>query len=271
MTIDLVRHYADGAESFRLTKTPHGRLEFLRTQEILRRSLPTPATVLDVGGGTGAHAEWLARDGHTVHLIDVVPVHVDAAARLPGVTAQVGDARDLPVPDGSVDAVVLLGPLYHLVDPADRAQALAQARRVLRPGGVLAAAGTSRYLSAVKTGTDGTLDADLVPSVADVIATGHYDGHVEWIPTHWHTADELRGEVEAAGLVDVEVYGVEGPGWAALDVAGLDEFPARVEAALHCARLVEQDPLLINASAHFLAVGRAGTTAAGPQAARRSS
>jgi hypothetical protein len=58
-------------------------------------------------------------------------------------------------------------------------------------------------------------------------------------------------------LDDVEVYGVEGPAWAALDVAGMDEFPTRMDAALRCARLVEQDPLLINISAHLLALGRA--------------
>jgi ubiquinone/menaquinone biosynthesis C-methylase UbiE len=182
MATDLVRHYAGGAEDIRLARTPHGRLEFLRTQEILRRSLTTPVTLLDVGGGTGVHAEWLARDGHTVHLIDVVPEHVDAAAMLRGVTAQVGDARQLPAADGSVDAVVMLGPLYHLIDSADRVRALAEARRVLRPGGVLAAAGISRYLSAVEAGTNGTLDADLISSVEEVIATGHYDGHVGFTP-----------------------------------------------------------------------------------------
>ncbi|GLW91346.1 class I SAM-dependent methyltransferase [Actinokineospora globicatena] len=212
--------------------------------------------MLDVGGGTGVHAEWLARDGHTVHLLDLVPAHVEAASVLPGVTAQIGDARDLPVPDASSDVVLMLGPLYHLTDPDDRARALTEARRVLRPGGLLAAAGISRYLSAMETGTDGRLDEDLLPSVEAVIATGRYDGHVGFTTTHWHTADELRAEIRAAGYADIEVYGVEGPTWPALDVAGLAEFPTRVPAALHCARLVEQDPLLINASAHLLAIAK---------------
>lgn len=237
-------------------RTPHGRLEFLRTQELLRRMLGDPATVLDVGGGTGVHAEWLARDGHAVHLIDVVPAHVDAAATLPGVTAEVGDARELPVADHSVDVVLLLGPLYHLVDAADRERALAEAMRVLRPGGVLAGAGISRYLSVLETGTNGRLDEGLVPSVETVIATGDYDGHAGFTATHWHTADELRGEFVTAGLVDVEVYGIEGPAWPALDVAGAEEFGQRIAAALHCARLVERDPLLVNVSAHLLAIGR---------------
>ena len=157
MATDLGRHYATDAEQQRLVRTPHGRLEFLRTQELLRRVLTPSASVLDVGGGTGVHAEWIARDGHQVHLIDVVPAHVEAAARLPGVTAAVGDARELAIEDGNVDVVLLLGPLYHLVEAVERARALAQARRVLRPGGVLAAAGISRYLSALELGSNGTL------------------------------------------------------------------------------------------------------------------
>ena len=57
---DLSEHYALDAEQHRLVRTPHGRLEFLRTQELLRRVLTGPARVLDVGGGTGVHAEWIA-------------------------------------------------------------------------------------------------------------------------------------------------------------------------------------------------------------------
>ena len=73
-----------------------GQLEFVRTQEIIRRHLPPgPLQVVDVGGGAGVHAEWLAEDGHAVHLIDPMVRHVEAAVRLGGalgrVTAEVGD------------------------------------------------------------------------------------------------------------------------------------------------------------------------------------
>jgi SAM-dependent methyltransferase len=255
--VDLETHYATGpAEDSRLARTPHGRLEYLRTRELLRRFLPGPARILDAGGGTGVHAAWLAADGHAVHLVDVVPDHVAQAAALPGVTAETGDARALTAPDASFDAVLLLGPLYHLVDPADRARALAEAGRVLRPGGLLAAAGISRYLSLLETAGAGTLTAERVAPVRAVIETGAYDGHVGFVPTHWHTAAELRAEVAAAGFRDVSVYGVEGPAWPALDAAGLEVFPHRVESALRAARIAEQDPRLIDTSAHLLAVAR---------------
>ncbi|MEG8177902.1 methyltransferase domain-containing protein [Nocardia terpenica] len=253
MASELVRHYSTAAEGTRLSRTPHGRLEFLRTQELIRRHLTAPARVLDVGGGTGVHAEWLAADGHPVHVVDLVPGHIEAAAMLPGVTAQVGDARRLPVADRSIDAVLLLGPLYHLTESPDRATALAEAYRVLRPSGMIAAAAISRYSALLQKAADGTLDPDTTPSITQAIATGHYDGRVGFLPTHWHTADELRTELETAGFEQAEVYGLEGPTWPALDLAGADTFDVLAPAALRCARLIERDPHIINTSTHLLA------------------
>ncbi|GIM97307.1 class I SAM-dependent methyltransferase [Paractinoplanes toevensis] len=259
MSDDLIEHYGtDGIEDSRLRRSGHGRLEFLRTQELIRRRLPAPTglRVLDVGGATGIHAAWLAADGHSVHVVDPVPAHVLEASQLPGVTAEVGDARTLTATDDSVDVVLLLGPLYHLTEPASRAVALSEAVRVLRPGGLLVAAGISRYLSLLEVGTNGRLTADTEQSLRTVIDTGSYDGHVGFTQAHFHTADELRAELQAAVRSEVTVYGVEGPAWPSLDNAGPAAFDELVNAALRCARLVEQDPNLINASAHFLAFTR---------------
>jgi SAM-dependent methyltransferase len=261
---DIAQHYATASEATRLTRSAHGRLEFLRTQELIRRHAPAlPGRVLDVGGATGVHAQWLAQDGYQVHVMDPVAGHVEAAAVLAGVTAEVGDARDMRAATGGVDAVLLLGPLYHLPDARDRHAALMESRRVLRPGGVLFAAAISRYLSLLEAGTTGRLSAGLVGSVAEVITSGTYDGHAGFVAGHWHTAGELRDEVRAGGFNDVQVYGVEGPAWPALDARAQDYAAvldsavgdsAAWEAAVRCARLVEQDPLLLHASAHLLAI-----------------
>lgn len=251
-----MRHYVDGTdEASRLGRTAHGRLEFLRTRELLRATVPTSSVVLDVGGSTGVHAAWLADDGHTVHLVDVVADHVAVAARLPGVTAELGDARALSAVDESVDVVLLLGPLYHLTFPADRVAALAEARRVLRPDGVLAAGAISRYLSVVEAGATGGLTESMTTSVRATIETGTYDAHLGFVPAHFHTATELADEVTSAGFRMVEVHGVEGPTWATLDAVG-ERFEELAPAALRAARLVARDPLMINASAHLLALAR---------------
>lgn len=164
-----------------------------------------------------------------------------------------------------MDVVLLLGPLYHLVDAADRDQALAEARRVLRVGGVLVAAGICRYLSLLEAGSNGQLEPALEPSVVEVLATGRYDGHLGFVEAHFHTAEELRGELVAAGLADVAVLGVEGPSWPALDTIGLGEFNTRVGAAVRCARLVEADPAMIHTSAHLLALGKKASSDSKPR------
>src|SRR5262244_2098789 len=134
---EVAAYYAQGIERDRLT-AGQGALELARTQALLERYLPAPpAVVADIGGGPGRYAVWLAQRGYRVHLVDPVPLHVEqarAAARgRPGATlasAEVGDARALQLAEASVNAVLLLGPLYHLRKRADRLQALAEARRV---------------------------------------------------------------------------------------------------------------------------------------------
>lgn len=245
-------------EDARLTSTPHGRIELVRTQQLLRRRMPAaPARIADVGGGTGVHARWLAADGHDVQVIDPVPEHVRAAAGLPGVTAQVGDARSLTLADRSVDVTLLLGPLYHLTDPAERLDALAEAVRITRPDGLVVVAAISRYAALLELAALGALDDDTVARVEQLIRTGvNADDPTGFTTAYFHRPDELTSELAGVGLLDVTVLGVEGPSVPTLDAAGPDGDEALMASALRCAELVESDPALINASPHLLAFGR---------------
>ncbi|WP_163512782.1 class I SAM-dependent methyltransferase [Fodinicola acaciae] len=254
---DLVAFYTDNfVEYARLTDSVHGRLEFVRTQELLRRHLPpAPAKVLDVGGATGIHSGWLVEDGHDVTLVDVVPAHVEAAAKIAGLNARVGDARELEETDGSVDAVVMLGPLYHLLERKDRLAAITEGLRVLRPGGLLAAAAVSRYAPILDLSRRGLLSDETAAQAGRIVATGRGvlpDDFVEL--AYLHSPDGLAEEMVTAGCAEVEVYGLEGPAWPAADNSGDPESEA---SALRAARLVERDPAIRAASAHLLAVGRA--------------
>src|SRR5215212_4595989 len=112
---EILAHYELGEEHHRLAHGVSSPIEFARTKEILTRFLPAaPARVLDVGGASGVYATWLAPLGYAVHLIDPVPLHVEqaqelAAAGSDSFTVALGDARRLEAPDGSFDAVLLLG------------------------------------------------------------------------------------------------------------------------------------------------------------------
>ena len=101
---ELRAHYAQGREWDRLDD-PNGVVEFERTKEILQRRLPAPpAVIADIGGGPGRYALWLAELGYTVEHRDLVGLHVEQlqSSGESMVHAEVGDARDLNLPDASV-------------------------------------------------------------------------------------------------------------------------------------------------------------------------
>lgn len=258
------RHYEATREEDRLT-AGLGQLELVRTRQILRRHLPAePVSILDVGGGTGAHAAWLAEAGHGVHVVDLAPRHVDLVNRhlgAAGVTAAVGDARHLDAPDSSYDVVLLFGPLYHLVDRADRLAALAEARRVVRPGGLVAVAAINRFASLFDGLSQGFL---FDPAFRDIVGGDLRDGqhrndtaHPSWFTTaYFHHPDDLRAEVVEGGLELEELVGVEGmAGW----LPQLDDRWATIEGRrviVEAAQGIESEPSLLGLSAHLLAVAR---------------
>ncbi|MBO1336094.1 bifunctional 2-polyprenyl-6-hydroxyphenol methylase/3-demethylubiquinol 3-O-methyltransferase UbiG [Streptomyces sp. VRA16 Mangrove soil] len=260
---EVLAYYTDRFdEHARLHTSAAGVLELVRTQELLRRHLPAaPASVLDVGGGPGAHARWLVEDGYRVHLVDPVERHVREAAGA-GCTVEVGDARALSAADASYDVVLLLGPLYHLPELADRRRALAEALRVVRPGGTVAVAGIQRHAALFDHVSQGRLHLDgRAERTGRVLATGRNEGR-EFTFAYFHHSAALAEEVAQAGFEGARVYGVEGPGdalvKAAETVAGeqLAVESDLFRSALLAARLAEPYPELMVASSHLLAFGR---------------
>ena len=250
------QHYAAQDEGERLLRSGHGRLELERMQELFARHLPpSPAVVLDVGGATGIHATWLAEHGYDVHLIDPVQRHVDAAAAYGTFRVSRGDARELPAGDATADAVLLLGPMYHLTARTERRAALLEALRVLRPAGTLMVAAISRFMALLDWGASGQLTEDIAARLTPVLATGDHDPRLGFTDAHFHLPDELRREVEEAGAEHVQVLGIEGPLWTAVDAGGDSE--ELFQGALRAARMTETEPSLLGANPHLLAIGYA--------------
>lgn len=244
------------------------RIEAERTRLLVARYCPpAPGVVLDVGGGAGAYAFWLASLGYQVHLVDPVARLVRAAKERSAssspslASAEVGDGRDLGFSDGSADCVLLLGPLYHLTNRADRDRALAEAARVLRSGGLLFAAGITRWASLLDGLVHGYLaDPAFVAQMEEDLDTGqHRNPHQRpqyFTTAYFHTPEEFCAELVASGLSLEGVFGVEGPAPLLADFDGRWADPRTRADLLRAAELIESEPSLLGLSPHILGVCR---------------
>lgn len=142
--------YSDRREDTRLTRSRHGQLEYLTTMNYIRKLVPPGSKVLEVGAGTGRYSIALAKEGYDVAALELVANNLEVlrcnAAGLENISAYQGDAEDLGLfADNSFDAVLVLGPMYHLFEKAEQHKALDEAIRVTKPGGVIMAAFISVY------------------------------------------------------------------------------------------------------------------------------
>lgn len=266
--IPVSEYYEKFAEAERLQKGL-GRLELDRTKDILRRFLPEPpGTVLDVGGGTGPYALWLARQGYRVHLVEPSPTLIARARALaasrsgaPLFQCDQGDARSLGFPDNFADAVLLLGPLYHLTERKERFRALGEARRVLKRGGALFCAAISRFISAIDGLARGYLEESVFFEIVEQdLASGQHRNPTDnldyFTDAFFHRPSDLKIEVEEAGFVSCQVLPVEGLGAFLGDAEtlwGREDLRLRV---LEIIRRTERDESILGISPHLLAVAR---------------
>jgi SAM-dependent methyltransferase len=195
-------------------------VEYAITVRHLRRRLRDATTVIEVGVGGGLYSETLARRGHQLCLVDVSAKLLDAAVerlRACGLEKQIvrverASATNLDCfQDNSFGAVLMFGPLYHLLTPDERRRAVGEAGRVLKPSGMLFASGINRltYLRDLfraspekimamrdfigKFLRDGNLNPEIAPPI----------GHA-----HLTTVDEFRG-LFADSFREVAIVGVE--------------------------------------------------------------
>jgi SAM-dependent methyltransferase len=265
--LEFIRQYYDRSPQHEWERAERHRTEFANTWKVLGTYLPPPpAQVLDCGGGPGRYAIQLAQRGYAVTLFDLSSenlVYARQQAQAAGVTLQAydaGDATDLSrYAEDSFDAVLLMGPLYHLLELEQRQRALQQARRVLRPDGVLFVAFINRYAGHIRAASrDPLLPLREQENSSSILLTGKlasrgdqpeafvaYMAHPSEVgPLLWSTGFEHLETLSLEGLVggyEADVNALQGEAW--------DTWLAINWQAAH-------DPSLFGASQHLLAVGR---------------
>ncbi|MDI0264761.1 methyltransferase domain-containing protein [Clostridioides difficile] len=140
----LIDFYNNYDEDSRL-RLKHGLVEFFTTMRYIEKYIKPKDHVLEVGAGTGRYSHTLARQGYTVDAVELVEHNIEIFNQNTqsdeDITITQGNAKDLSIfPDNKYDMTLLLGPLYHLYSIEDKQQALREAIRVTKQGGVIFAA-----------------------------------------------------------------------------------------------------------------------------------
>lgn len=279
-TIDttVLAGYNAGIERNRL-RTGIGLIEFERTKEILLEKLPKPpAVIYDIGGAYGEYSWWLSSLGYEVHLFDLSETNIkmseELAIEYPGVTlksAMICDARSLPRPDKSADAILLMGPLYSITEYEERIIALKESYRLLKDDGILFSAALTPYSVLVarlavyhedNTKKRKELDDPAVISIIErALVDGCYINPERKIAnglgsSHLHTAKALREELSCGGFNTPSVHGVMGGAWLAPNLNDLLENEDTRKVLMKTVRMLDTHEEIIGLSGHLLAVSR---------------
>jgi 2-polyprenyl-3-methyl-5-hydroxy-6-metoxy-1,4-benzoquinol methylase len=266
------RFYSISAEREweRLERPIDGRLEFAVHRAWISRFVPTaPARILDIGGGPGRYSIWLAEQGHSVTLADLSPDLLALARQKSaeaGVTlADVVEANvtDLSqFADASFDAVLCMGPLYHLIDEADRKHVVRELFRILAPGGIVFVAFLNR-LQALRVAINQDIPL-FTPYTFDIVKKWHGEGILDFpVPGTFNLAylfkpAEVRPFVEFAGFETLDLICSQS---IAGDVQGHLALFAERQQELYpwvMDEIIElaNDPSILGSGFHILYIGR---------------
>lgn len=261
---DVLESYNTGKEKGRLYKGI-GLVEFARTKEVLCEQLPKPkAVVYDIGGAYGEYSYYLTDLGYDVYLYDLSEKNIEMSQEMGrelGIflkCAEVADARSIPRPDNSADAILLLGPMYHIMEREERHLCLKECYRLLKPGGKLFTAGISRYATTLKYICRYDYqpvidDIDFYRMLENTVKTGVHTRKPMGM-AYFHKPEELADEIITAGFTNTDTRGVLGPATMIrnLDEAWKDE--NKREAIMRIVRLLEKEESMMGSSTHFLVI-----------------
>ncbi|RJP24630.1 MAG: class I SAM-dependent methyltransferase [Candidatus Omnitrophota bacterium] len=263
-------YYDQNAENEwrRLVNSPYRRMEFEVIHSFLNQYLPASGKILDLGGGPGRYTISLARRGYRLTLVDLSQAAVNLARdkiHSAGVAKQVdrvaaADARCLDfLPDASFDAVLCMGPLYHLPKRDDRISCLRECARVMKPNATLFATIIPRWSflrDALRSHTFLDIVAHTPKALEEILATGT-STHARVPDMYFCRPEEIREWLNDSGIRLVEVASTHGlASFMDEQLAAISKDVAAWNALLHLVLSSCTDPGMLASAEYLLTVGK---------------
>jgi len=209
---ELEKYYNKFNEEKRLNSR-HGQVEYLTSMRYIHRYLPKdhPVKILDIGAGTGRYSVALAEEGHDVTAVELVKYNLGILrTKNSSVKAYQGNALELDrFPEDTFDVVLLFGPMYHLYTFEDKVKALCEAKRVVKPEGVIFVAYCMNEYSVL---TYGFKENHILESMEKGKLTEEF--HVLSEPEDLYDyvrLEDIHAYNEAAGLTRIQIISADGP------------------------------------------------------------
>jgi ubiquinone/menaquinone biosynthesis C-methylase UbiE len=259
---ELEDFYNKASEETRLEKGM-GIFEFERIKDLIKLHISKPNTsIIDVGGGTGKYSEWLAKNEHTVHLVEPVLKHIKLAEKRAKklkkpFSVTIGEAKKLPFKNDSADLVILHGPLYHLQKREDRIAAIIEAKRVLKKDGIILGFAINATASTVVGLMNGMIHANsFFEMCKEELTTGTHNTPKDFpfllADAFYHKPEGLKAEFLEQNLNFINLFAVEGMIWLDNDYFTnmIDKKKSKTLKALQ--KLTENDEYLLPFSPHMM-------------------
>lgn len=254
--------YNKASEETRLDKGM-GIFEFERIKSLIEKYIPSPTSkIIDVGGGTGKYSEWLAKKGHSVHLVEPLSKHIqlaqDRANKLKHkFSVHLGESRKLEFPTNFADLIILHGPLYHLQNEGDRELTIKEAKRVLKNNGILLGFAINYTASTLVGLLNGLIHKQpFFEMCKEELTTGIHNppDTFPWLlaEAYYHKPEQLKKEFTSQQLIYLNLYAVEGMTWLDKNYFANMLTETKKTTLMQLLEITENDSYLLSFSPHMM-------------------
>lgn len=216
--------------------------------------------IFDIGGGPGRYAMYLSEKGHKVSLLDLSKRNIEVAREKSAEKGIIledyihGNALELDQYDGEYDVILLMGPLYHLIDTDDRINCIQGALRLLKPNGLIVASFISNYAPLLDY-LKNLYPVDSIDELLVFLDDGTNAGDKGFTQAYFTESEEARELMASFGLEEIVFAGVENILNSKEREINLLEDKEYKKWLDICYKL-SQDKNLMGTSEHFLYIGR---------------